>query len=92
MLSPLIATKISPSATLRESIETPPRVFVTLPRNAPPVAASNSSALHNALAMISLAPKRRANRCMITEIFGHAANDLALLMALARDQQNIARL
>jgi hypothetical protein len=84
-----MATKMSPAAMLRLSIETPPMGLATSPSSRPPVAATSSSIVHSGAVMP--APADGGLDGLVIGI-GHdvVADDLARLMALAGHQQDIA--
>src|SRR5688500_17027895 len=89
-LSPLIATKMSPSASDRLSIETPPNAPGGLPSCLPPVARVTSSAVQSSV-MRPLADCG-SHHLLVAEGSDLRADGLPGFMPLAGDEQNIALL
>src|SRR5436190_20926802 len=88
--SPLIATKMSPGAIFRLSIDTPLIGRRGDPRSSPRVAAMTSSIVQSAVsATIGFSPYRGANGIVVAERNGGVADRLSQFVALAGDQQNV---
>src|SRR4051812_50132199 len=90
-LRPRNARKASPGAKLRLSIEMPLTSVRHQPDLLPRVALAISPTVHSGSATIRLVLQRGANRLMVRIREYLAFDDLARLMAFARDQQDVAR-
>src|SRR5262245_33982259 len=89
---PRMATKPSPLASVRVSMEKPVTGVARAPREAPLVAPTISPSVQSGSATTRLLPERGGNRVVVGERDHRRADGLASLVALAGDQQNVAAL